>query len=128
MTSGNGAHCATSAAASGPAPNPAETASAVARTPGPGASSLTHAVPAARTAPVTTPASSRPAYSSSGTAEPAIRTSVTGADAHADGSATRRRPNRSDAGPPSARPGTSPSAYTPNMACAAPPPRCSRSV
>src|SRR3954469_5333845 len=68
VTSGAGAHWASSPATTGPSPNPAVRAIAARRAPDPGGtegsaadSSSTQALPAANAAPLATPASSRPA-------------------------------------------------------------------
>ncbi len=106
-------------AASGPSPKPAESPIAALLAPdcSPAAmsnggtdSSLTQAVPAAKTAPLTVPARKRPTKSNGVESAPTISTTVATTDITAAGATTVRRPHRSDAGPPTRRAGISPRA------------------
>ncbi len=114
-TVGAGAHCATAPATSGPSPNPALIAAAVrdaADDPSPAASedSRSQVVAALKTAPLTMPASRRPANSAAIDSPPSMSSPVATTDSAAAGRTTARRPTRSDSGPPMSRPGISPRA------------------
>jgi hypothetical protein len=77
-------------------------------------SSASQAVPTLNTTPETAPCRNRQPNSSS-TDDPAPRnSSEVSTESSTNGRTTRRRPNRSDAGPASSNAGTSPAAYTPN--------------
>jgi len=108
-TSGSPAHCASSAAVTGPSPNPALSASAARRALSalPRDRSCTQAVAAPNTTPEHSPASARPAVISASSWPPMTSSSVATGDSAANGSTTARRPNRSEAGPPASRPGMS---------------------
>src|SRR5450759_2552838 len=102
-------------ATNGPSPKPADSAIAALLAPdcspavrsyGGTDSSLTQAVPAARTHPLAVPAKKRPRNSKGVECAPTISTKVATTDITADGRTTRRRPHRSDARPPRRRAGT----------------------
>ena len=102
-------------ATSGPSPKPALIAAAVrdaAEAPTPAASevSRSHVVAALKTAPLTMPASRRPANNATIVCPPNISRTVARTDSAAAGSTTARRPMRSDSGPPMSSPGISPMA------------------
>ena len=110
-TSGSAAHWASTAATTGPSPNPAVSASAERRAlsplPGPssGDTSCTHAVAAPNTTPEHSPASARPTAITASDRGPSTSSSVASGDSATKGQTTGRRPNRSEAGPPTSRPG-----------------------
>ena len=106
-TSGSAAHCASTAATTGPSPNPAVSASADRRAlnPSSGDTSCTHAVAAPNTTPEHSPASARPAAITASDRGPSTSSSVASGDSATKGQTTGRRPNRSEAGPPTSKPG-----------------------
>ena len=108
-TSGSPAHCASSAATTGPSPNPALSASAARRalTASPADRSSTQAVAGPKTIPEHRPARARPAASSARSCGPSMSSSVATGDRAANGSTQARRPTRSESAPPSSSPGIS---------------------
>ena len=85
--------------------------------------SRSHAVPAPNAAPLLTPASSRPANSSTTLRVAPVSSTLATSDIATAGTTTARRPLASDSGPAISGPGISPSAYTPNTASSVPVPR-----
>src|SRR5882757_8687276 len=80
-------------------------------------SSLIQAAPELNAAPLAAPATSRPATSQPVPSPPRISSPDPSSEATSVGTSTRRRPYRSDTGPPSNSPGISPNTYTPKVAC-----------
>jgi hypothetical protein len=112
VTRGSGAHWAAMPAARGPIPKPSDSATAARRAPAsstdPGSngaadSSFIHAVPAAKMAPLATPATKRPPNSSGSERLPAMRRTVATMETTTAGRTRRARPQMSAAGPPSSR-------------------------
>ena len=106
-TSGSLTHWASAAATTGPSPNPAVSASADRRAliPSSGDTSCTHAVAAPNTTPEHSPARARPMAIMTSDRGPSTSSSVATGDSATNGQTTGRRPKRSEAGPPTSRPG-----------------------
>ncbi len=117
LTSGFGPHCAISADTKPLTLNPSDSSTPARRAPTPSSTAVpnggcdrsrTHALPAARTAPVLIPASNRPTSSHGVASTPAMSAAVPAALIAIAPKTTGRRPYRSPIGPPSSSPGNRP--------------------
>ena len=111
---GAGPYCPRNPLTSGPMEKPAVIANAARRPPAPAPaawdSSPTQALPTLKTTPLTTPCRNRARNSSATEPPAAAKASEASTASSIPGSATRRRPSRSDSGPATSRAGTSPAA------------------
>ena len=99
---------------SGPRANPAVMANAARRPPAPSPEALdsspSQALPTLKTMPLTTPCAKRARNSSARASPAAAKATEASAASTIPGSATRRRPRRSDSGPATSSAGTRPAA------------------